>query len=287
MKRTLILALGALGVVFSLGFGFSGNLDCSGNPNRNTQICNGMRNLRTMVMLLSEQRDLMQFDYKFLQSTAKNMQHVVTNLLRQPSDYHMDNLNLVLNKTIELDTLAENNDPLAFQVANQVHQQCKSCHTEQNAWPGYNWGDIFRSDWNSISKYCNDPNSSRIPYRCKNMYAMLNIVEYFMTTVPVGNYHFEGISGAARELLRISNDLNEKHLLHSCQGEQIFENLKVKSQAIIDYAHNQDIDNMVSSMSNIYSTCMNCHQGGTRNPCLEEEDHLLKVPSNFAPDSQK
>ena len=38
----------------------------------------------------------------------------------------MDNLNLVLNKTIELDTLAENNDPLAFQVANQVHQQCKA-----------------------------------------------------------------------------------------------------------------------------------------------------------------
>ena len=220
-----------------------------------SELCLEMRYLRVHIMLLGEQRELLQVNYRMLELLSRSLQQILARLSNSPLyDEHLQGIEEIRTTADELNMLAQLNKPDALVQANALGGHCTHCH--QNPMPSRQlyWHDLALISWDHIAKRCNEP--GRHPYLCKKMYAMVSSLAYFQEALNRREVNYELAAEAARELVRISNDL-QRFRPHGDSPELSV--VEQKATEIMRLAANRDVK-FLELGSGLTNTCFHCHK---------------------------
>lgn len=254
MKTIFLLATAILSTMVSLS---SVAQTCS-DPLRNHEVCQSMRHMKSQILGLGAQRDLMQINYPLLKEIAEEIKFVTTNVkdkvqLDDPS--HIGGLVALQGMSEELIRQANAKSTEALMVANRIQTQCASCHAKENPASGYNWGKIFKNDWPQFYTKCNE--FDRNPYRCKSMHGMFSAYSNFFTATQMGRENFLLAKLNALEIARIASDLKEKGIFHE-GGLALITEVNQKAVEVAKLANNNDPETFTKAIA-ITESCMQCH----------------------------
>lgn len=207
MKKSFVFSL--IGLFFCINPAFASL--CS-DP-LTGELCYNMRYLRSQVMALGEQRELMQVNYPYVGNIAQEINTITQNLANsQLIGDHAEGIRAVMTQAQTLGQYANNQDPMALTVANTIQKKCATCHSQVSATSGIGWDQIFKNDWEAISKNCNK--EGRTPYLCKSMNGMMSAYSGIFAASQLGRQNFETLRLSAMEIARIAGDLKEKKMMH-------------------------------------------------------------------------
>lgn len=250
LKIAIILC--SLGSVFNHAFADS----CS-DPTRRQSVCREMKHLRSQVLVLGAQRDLMKINFPLLIEVGKEIQAGASRAiggLLVTDDNHGAGLIGVQALATDLVELAEQKSGDALMAANKIQNQCNTCHNKVAPTSGHRWDDIFKSDWSAFYQKCNSP--ERNPYRCKSMHGMFSYYSGFFTAYQLGLQNYELTALAADEIAKIAIDLKENDLVHGL--EDLLEGVVVDAKEISKLASEKNPEAFDRAMA-ITQTCMKCH----------------------------
>ena len=232
------------------------------NPLMKDELCFKMRHLRSQVMALGAQRELMQVNYPYLailgQEVLTLANTIETSKIAELG--HPEGLEGLKLGSQSLIDLAAQQDPLALSAANTLNKRCATCHASTGPDSGrYNWDKIFKHDWDQVSKNCN--REGRNPYLCKSMNGMLSAYATLITAVNADRKSFESLRYSSEEVARIAADLKAKGMLHGT--EAMLNGVQAKALETAKLAIEQN-DEAFNVAQDITTGCMDCHSGGLR-----------------------
>ena len=220
------------------------------------EMCYKMRHLRSQVMALGEQRELMQLNYPYLYVLGNEVEFLAKSIdvSKVVELGHPEGLEGLVLASKNLKDLAEQKNPLALSAANSLQKRCATCHIQSSPEGGHTWDKVFRYDWEVISKNCSQ--EGRNPYLCKSMNGMLSAYATVMTGPNAGREDLHALSLGVEEIARIAKDLKEKGLFHG--SEDIISEVELKANATAQLARNGDPEAFTAAQS-INNACMQCH----------------------------
>lgn len=227
------------------------------DPLRQKEVCLEMKHLRSQILVLGAQRDLLQVNYPYLQGTAAEISAVanrVKDKIINNDPNHAVGLVGVENLATELQGLASNKDTQAFVVSNNIQKQCANCHSKENPASDIRWDDIFKNDWSVFYAKCNQ--EDRNPYTCKSMHGMLSTISTFFTANQLALQNFEVTKMGALEIERISQDLATKHFVHG--GEVALSLINHEAKQVAELADQKNPEAFGKAVA-ITQVCMQCH----------------------------
>lgn len=228
------------------------------DPLRNQEVCQSMRHMKSQILGLGAQRDLMQINYPLLKELATEINYVSTNVkdkVRIDDPSHIGGLIAISGMSEELIRQSSANSTESLMVANRIQTQCASCHAKENPASGYNWGKIFKNDWPQFYTKCNE--FDRNPYRCKSMHGMFSAYSNFFTASQLGRENFELARLNALEIARIAGDLKEKGIFHE-GGLALITEVNQKALSVAKLAEQKDPETFPKALA-ITESCMQCH----------------------------
>ncbi|GIL18225.1 MAG: hypothetical protein BroJett040_19760 [Oligoflexia bacterium] len=235
------------------------------DPIRPNLICHEMKNLRSHIMMLEAQRDLMQVDYSYIKTVADSLAQSVSSLqsrLPEEMENHTVALKDLSEQTAQLARLADNKNPNAFIVSNSLRDNCIECHRNEGGAGGKKWDDIFKQDWNKISQKCNT--TGRNPYVCKQMYGMITNFSYILTAYMSSIENYDMTEKTSSEIARISKNLVDNNFAHDEDRVANIKEVNSRANEAVALAQKKD----PAAFSKAYSvteSCMECHSTNNRN----------------------
>jgi cytochrome c2 len=215
-----------------------------------------MRYLRSQVMALGEQRELMQVNYPYLGVIGEEI-NAVTQYLAQGhligSD-HQAGIMAIQQQSQNLLQQAANQDPMALSTANMIQKRCATCHSQSSATSGIGWDQIFKNDWETISKNCSK--EGRTPYLCRSMNGMMTAYAGIYSAANLGRQNYEALKHSAKEMARIAEDLRDKKMMHG--SEEIIGEVHLRAEEVVQLATQQRPEAFEKGML-ITQACMQCH----------------------------
>lgn len=245
-------------ILISILFGLTAQANMCNDPLRQQDVCLNMRHLRSQILALGAQRDLMQVNYVFLAALGDEMDQVANSVKERIQLENPDHLIglvtvQVLAQQMKAQALNKSFDALAS--ANKIQNQCMTCHANDKPDSGYKWDDVFKSDWSAFYKKCNA--TDRNPYLCKSMHGMLSAYSNIFTSMQASRQNYNLILNSAREIERISGDLISKNIFHQ-GGESIIKSVNDRARETAELAEKEDPESMTRGFS-ITEACMQCH----------------------------
>ena len=174
-----------------------------------------MNHLRSQVHVADAQRELMQVNWRYMETLGKALSATARSLLGLVSPgipEHLQGLSGVLKSGEEISSLAASQDPKVMTVANLLKLNCTSCHSGTHADGTPGMGDLFTKSWTEISAHC--AQEGKNPYLCKSMNGMITAFGYLQSAESSKLTHFEMTEQAASEIVRILEDLKAKNYQH-------------------------------------------------------------------------
>jgi hypothetical protein len=243
-------------IIGSISFSMGAMAICN-DPLRPQELCNEMKHMRSQVLALGAQRDLMQVNYPYFAAIgseiAGSIETAITHFQGAP-DNHLQGLLEIKKVTLDFVNKAKLNDPDTFRLANKIQNQCAACHASENPESGYKWSEIFKLDWAAFYKRCNSEGHN--PYYCKNMHGMLSSYSYFPTANNLGRFSYNTTKLAAAEIHRIAGVLKEMGIKHG--GDEFLGRLQTKTSEIMSLAEEKNALAFEKGVE-IGNTCMSCH----------------------------
>jgi mono/diheme cytochrome c family protein len=220
------------------------------------ELCFNMRYLRSQVMALGEQRELMQVNYPYLGTIAQEI-NAITLYLDQSKLVGVEHSPGILAIQAKAQTLlneATAQDPMALATANVIQKQCASCHSQASASSGIGWDQIFKSDWEQIVKNCSK--EGRTPYLCRSMNGMMTAYAGIYSADQLGRQNYFSLKQSAMELARIATDLKAKKMFHG--SEDMMDDVMVRTNEVVQLASAENPD-VWAKATLITQSCMQCH----------------------------
>lgn len=227
------------------------------DPLKAPSICFSMANIRSQILMLESQRDLMQINYDYMKVTASSLADLSLKAQAQMGrdlQDHADSLKVVAAHASQIADEAAVRNPQVFATANSIRKTCLSCHSESKN-PSGSWGDIFRSDWNSILKKCNSPGKN--PYLCKQMHGMVTTYDYIVSAEAGKIQNYEVTEQAANEVSRISADLIKNGFQHNRKANLGLVNQLATEIAAMAKAKNPGTFDKAYELTD---GCVSCHK---------------------------
>jgi mono/diheme cytochrome c family protein len=221
------------------------------------ELCYNMVYLRSQMLALGEQRELMQVNYPYLSSIGKEIRDITEYLFRSSlvGTIHAEGLQSIKTRSLTLVELANAEDPLAMAAANGIQKTCANCHTRNgSSSSGLSWEQIFKNDWDNIVKNCS--REGRTPYMCRSMNGMMTAYAGIFAQNQLGRKSVEALKQSAMEISRIATDLRNKRLLHDSTA--IYEEVVAKADEVAQLADG-DLEGAFAKGLLITQACMGCH----------------------------
>lgn len=254
VKGFILVLLAALFFVYSPS---ANALDLCEGINRETKTCYRMKIMRSLVLTLDAERELVQGNFPLFMHVGVEIESIATELLvGSYFNMHLEAMNELRSIAGELKQKAAVFSHDTFQVANQVRQQCQQCHSETNPRSGYSWDKIFPINWDKIPTYCNS--DGRNPYICRHMHAMGSLFDYFYTAVDAGKYNFDLAMEHALEIQRIATLLLQFPEPFHEGGRAPLDDIIRKSTEVVDLAMQRDVMAFEKGES-MNRACLQCH----------------------------
>lgn len=250
MKKSLLFSIISVFFILKPAFGSV----CS-DPLKG-ELCFNMRYLKSQVMALGEQRELMQVNYPYLGAIAQEI-NAITQVLQTGNlvgSDHAEGIQAIQAKAQALLNDATNEDPMALATANVIQKKCATCHNQTNASSGIGWDQIFKNDWEQISKNCSQ--EGRTPYLCRSMNGMITAYASIFSAGQLGRKSFASLKQSALELGRIAADLKEKKMFHG--AEMMMDEVLARASEVIELA-SQEKPEAFEKGQLITQSCMQCH----------------------------
>lgn len=228
------------------------------------EFCSRMKHLRATVNALDSQTELMQANYKFLETLGLSIENNTSHLIEiipLEMNSHVEGLKRINQQAKDFKLLAKQSDAESLVVANLVKGQCLNCHTSANPTGGIPWNDVFGFSWDKISTECS--RLGRNPYLCKSMNAMMTDYNFILTGYAAQVEDFAVTQAMAKEVVRILQDLKLKNFVHL--GEANRAEAEGKAQEVADLAAAKD-PSVFEKARLLNTTCTKCHSeiAGTR-----------------------
>lgn len=249
--KSLILSMVAL-LVSPLAMADS----CS-DPSRQQDVCREMKHLRSQILVLGAERDLMQINYNLLDQVGQEIVSGAGRALNNISlsdENHAGGLIGVQAIAMDLREQAKNKSGEALITANKIQQQCATCHSSAQSTSGHSWDDIFKSDWSVFYKKCNSP--ERNPYRCKSMHGMFSYYSGFFTAQQLGIKNYELTELEAKRITSIAADLRANNLVHGL--EDLIGKTAIDAAEVAQLAAQKNPEAFDRALA-LTQTCMKCH----------------------------
>lgn len=241
-----------------IGMGLNAKAEICSDPLRNQDTCREMRHLRSQVLELGAQRDLMQVNYPYLNKIGIEIEGITERVIEKmkvEDPTHVGGLLGIQTLTTQMNKASSAGNAESFALANKIQTQCATCHSKDNVTnTGRSWSSIFKNDWSSFYKNCNE--YDRNPYRCKSMYGMLSAYSSFFTAFQLGREDYEFTKMGAKEIVRIASDLKAKQMFHGT--EAIISKVESDASEVATLAENKDPSVFTKAVA-ITQTCMQCH----------------------------
>lgn len=228
-----------------------------GDPLRQKEVCLEMKHLRSQILVLGAQRDLLQVNYPYLQNIGIELQGISTRVKSRIFNSDPEHatelvgLGRMANHLIEA---SANGRPDALVISNNIQKQCATCHAKENPVSDIKWDDIFKNDWSVFYAKCNQ--ADRNPYTCKSMHGMLSSISTFFTASQLGLENYEATKLGAKEIERLSQDLTQKQFLHG--GEVALSLIEMKAREVAELADQKNPEAFSKAVA-ITQVCMQCH----------------------------
>ncbi len=227
------------------------------DPLASNMVCKEMKNMRSHILVLEAQRDLVQFNLPFVETVSASLAHTAETLSEKlPSDLisHRPALLAIARQAKQASRMAEGNNPDALMISNTLRMNCTTCHASDIELGEGKLGNVFKSDWNAITARCNQLGSN--PYLCKQMYGMISNYGYIVSAYIAGIQDFKMTAEISSEMSRIAKDLKTKNFVHSrSELLQIVSNTADEATML---AKNQDPAAFEKAYS-VIETCNKCH----------------------------
>jgi hypothetical protein len=224
-------------------------------PGRNTGLCYEMKHIRSLLNVMEAQSDLMQSNFKLLETSALDMDRVVTSMLvRHSFNTHMSYAQDVRAKAQLIASESHNASINAFQLVRELRESCQTCHAAELPPSGHKWEEISAGHWNKLTANCSAV--GRNPYVCRSMFAMLVSLNYFNTSRDSGFQNFQMISELGSEIVRVANDLDVKKAVHT--PELAFNEIKMRALELVVLANSED-PAVFEKSQEMQLTCLRCH----------------------------
>lgn len=252
MKNLLVIA--TLLIVITP---FQGNASLCNDPIGANNVCFQMKNIRSHIMMLESQRDLMLLNYKYLQAVSFSLSSTAaatTKILPEDLRNHSQALMAISDKALSISQDASGQDPQVFVRANSLRTNCAACHTNDNPVSGHKWNEIFALDWNKIIEKCNSENHN--PFLCKQMHGMISNYSYIFSAYQAGITDYSMLETAAAEIQRISKLLLDNGFLHI--NKEIIQDVNRRSSEVMELAQERNPQTMAKAYA-ITETCSQCH----------------------------
>jgi cytochrome c2 len=223
------------------------------------EICFKMRHLRSQVMALGAQRELMQINYPYLAILGQEVLELskTINPTTAAEMGHPEGLEGLKMGSQSLLDLASDKDPLALAAANTLQKKCSTCHSQTGPGSGsHSWDKIFKHDWDQVTKNCN--REGRNPYLCKSMNGMLSAFASVITANNLDLKSFSSLQMSAEEIARIAADLKAKGLLHGSEAIMTDVQAKALQTASLALANNPEAFEVAQGIT---KGCLECHAG--------------------------
>lgn len=227
---------------------------CS-DPMRRGELCYNMRYLKSQVLALGAQRELMQVNYPYLQIIGLEIDSIAQNLRDNKliNAEHESGILAVQEKAKQLATEAQASDYLALATANVIQKRCVACHSATAPISGIEWDQIFKNDWENIVKNCS--REGRTPYLCKSMNGMLSSYSGILASSQLGRKSFPALKQSALEIARIASDLQNKKIYHQTEP---LSGVQAKAEEVAKLAEQENPEAFEKGLM-ITQSCMQCH----------------------------
>lgn len=225
------------------------------------ELCFNMRYLRSQVMALGEQRELMQVNYPYLGVIGQEID-AITRFIDQGhllGTEHAEGIKAIQAQAQTLIDTAKAEDPMALATANVIQKKCSSCHSPVNASSGIGWDQIFKNDWEHIVKNCSK--EGRTPYLCRSMNGMMTAYSGIFSSSQLGRQNFASLKHSAIEIQRIAKDLKDKKMFHG--SEEMIAEVGVKAAEVAQLATEEKVEGFEKGLL-ITQSCMQCHANYNR-----------------------
>jgi cytochrome c2 len=226
------------------------------NPLMKDELCFKMRHLRSQIMGLGAQRELMQVNYPYLSILGKEVLFLANNINASKAGElgHPEGLEGLKSGSQTLIDLANQQDPLALAAANTIQKKCATCHNGTGPSGGRGWDKIFKHDWEQVSKNC--AREGRNPYLCKSMNGMLSAYAVVLTGPNADRKSLEAVKVSTLEIARIAADLKEKKMFHG--SEETMTAVETKALLTAKQA-GENNEEAFTTAQEITTGCMECH----------------------------
>ncbi len=244
----ILITFGAVPSVFA---------DSCSDPTRQQDVCREMKHLRSQVLVLGAQRDLMQINFDLLGKIGEEVQagsRRALSRLTVTDESHSAGLIGVQAIALDLVEQAKEKNGDALATANRIQQQCNTCHNSAAPTSGHKWEDIFKNDWSVYYSKCNQ--SDRNPYRCKSMHAMFSYYSGFFTAYPLGIKNYELTGMLAHEIAQVAEQLQKNNLVHGVDDLMTKVSQDAKEIEVLAAEKNPETFDRAMALT---QTCMQCH----------------------------
>jgi hypothetical protein len=227
------------------------------DPLRQKAICLEMKHLRSQILVLGAQRDLLQVNYPYLEQIGLEIKGISTRTkdkIINSAPEHATGIGSVETLSNELVSLAANRQVEALVISNNIQKQCASCHSKENPTSDIRWDEVFKNDWSVFYAKCNQ--ADRNPYTCKSMHGMLSSISTFFTASQLDLENYEITKLGAVEIERLARDLSQKNFIHG--GEVALSLIGLKAKEVAELAEQKNPE-AFSRAAGITQVCMQCH----------------------------
>jgi hypothetical protein len=220
-------------------------------------VCLKMRHMRASINALDAQRELMQVNPSFFAALGAALRQTAAKVRTEYGigiPEHLMGISGVERLGEELAIEAVDNNIDMLKTANQIRNQCASCHASGNSAGGVDWDQIFNYDWNEITQHCNK--GERNPYLCRSMNGMLSAYGYLMTAHDANMPNFSMTQQAADEITRILVDIQVKGFNHL--PEDLRDAAEAEARMISKMAADKNPE-VFERATQITNACQKCH----------------------------
>lgn len=226
-----------------------------------TNVCLKMRHLRASINALDSQRELMQINPSYFAAIGLAISNAA---VKSKADYgfgipeHIQGLSGVERMGIDLATQAASGDMEMLKTANSIRYQCATCHAPSNNAGDVDWENIFKYDWESITKHCNAAEYN--PYLCRSMNGMLSAYGYMITAYQAELPNFTMTRQSADEIVRILTDIKEKGFNHLPEDLRLLALNEAREVSQMAQDENPAVFERATRITN---ACQQCHERGS------------------------
>ena len=258
---------------------------CQSVDSNQVKLCLEMKYLRTQLMVLGAQRDLLQINYPLLAQVAIEIKESSERSLEafpEQTGSHAFRLLGVQASAGDMFEMSQLKNGDALMAANRIQNQCNGCHSQSSPTSGRNWNEIFKSDWGWIVDKCND--SEHNPYRCKAMYGMFSYYGGLFAGLSLGRQNFELVGLSMSEINKLAQSLRENQFFIGQEKE--IQEVESESLRIKTMAEKKDPE-VFNQISVLTISCMKCHSDQSSHTPYDRNMESVVNPLSFSSVNQQ